>query len=172
MSGDGNNPNGQVSAKLPEPKAVIAPSVAIKAAAIPLAGAAAYWTMDAVARGYVIEEELKSSPALGNKYKTFNEVAHDLEVQLEGGTLKKQEYLAKSFENRAGWRKFLYENLSMKGLDNFYNKMRHISRSNKQKVMIDGITVGSVALAALFSIANTSWVGIKSHTNKDDGKSV
>jgi hypothetical protein len=141
---------------------------ALKASSFPIAGYIGYRVMDTDARGKIIEIEKKSSAFLSGKFKEYEDERAYLSNAVDKGTMGSAEALIKREANHANWRKLLYANLKEKGFDTFAKKFRHLTRVDKQKIIIEGITVGSIILGAVFGIASSHFFD-KPH--KDDGQS-
>lgn len=127
----------------------------LKIASFPIAGGTSYWVMDSAARGEIIDVELKSSNVLKQKHADYTAERARLSNAVDSGAMTAAEALAKREVNHSQWRKFLYENLEHKGFKGFRNKFEHLRRVDKQKIIIEGITVGTIIIGAVFAIANS-----------------
>lgn len=127
----------------------------LKIASFPIAGSAAFWVMDSAARGEIIDVELKSSEALRKNHALYLAERSNLSNAVDSGAMGASEALLKREVNHSRWRQFLYDNLEKKGFNNFSNKFAHLRRIDKQKIIIEGITVGTVILGAFFAVASS-----------------
>jgi hypothetical protein len=71
------------------------------------------------------------------------------------GAITETEHLLRDRVNRAGHRAALDARMEYMGLGGFLPKLNYISRSSKQRALIDGMTVAGISLGALLTIANS-----------------
>lgn len=145
----------------------------MKLASFPVAGATGFWVMDNAARGEIIAVELQSSDKLKAKFNKYEAErsrlsnAVDKIDPIEGRLLTAAESLTKRMENHNSWRESLYTHLNEKGFNSFGKKLEHLRRVDKQKIIVEGVTIGSIIIGATFAIANSDLF----KKPKDDGQS-
>lgn len=156
-----------------KPAFVAALNKAIKIAAFPISAIAGFWVMDSTARAAIIDIELDASETLKKEHDAYVKRRNALSNAVDNGTVSAAEALAKREANHKEWRTLLYENLEKKGFmgfRNFRNKFTHLRRVDQQKVLIEGVAVGSVILTSLLAMASFDLFGTH-HDKKDDGPS-
>ena len=87
--------------------------------------------------------------------ETFgNEHSHDLALRLNE-RISKEEFLERSISNKVRHSHAVQEQMEKLGIAGFTSKWNYINRGNKQKAIIEGLTVGGIAIGAILTIANS-----------------
>ena len=131
---------------------------AIEILTFPVSGLAGLWTTHISIRNDA--QEVAKAPDLF-LHKTFTDyqkvrVKHD--HLRETNAITKQEWQALDTGSRNAYRAILDAKMEEHGLGTFMSKWNYVSRSARQKAVIEGMGVAMVAVGALLSITNSKFV--------------
>jgi len=69
--------------------------------------------------------------------------------------ITQEEWLERAIKNKLSHSAAVQEKMEELGINRFASKWKYINRGNKQKAIIDGLTVAGISIGAILTIANT-----------------